>query len=152
GDPNCNVNDVSQPNFTVMQIAAAAAQSPSIHTFVIGFDASGGVNSIFLSRMAVAGKEPLKGCAGNKAYPRYYSATNQQPSTDAIKTILPAVTGGGEFANPSCDDSCFANGCPQGQVCTTDEQNTQPHCVNDPCGGMQCPSGTFCRMGGCVSP
>ena len=28
---------------------------------------------------------------------------------------------GGEFGNVMCDDSCYSNGCPQGQVCVRSE-------------------------------
>src|SRR5207244_4164333 len=69
GDPNCNSNE---PQFTVDQISAAATQNPSIHTFVVGFDGSGGVNPANLNNMAKAGQEPVAGCNAG-TIPCYYS-------------------------------------------------------------------------------
>src|SRR5262245_17088496 len=145
GDPNCNSGE---PKYTIDQISMAAAQNPSIHTFVVGFDGSGGVQPANLNDMANAGKEPIAGCNGNTV-PCYYSASNAQKFNDAIDMIINHVVGG-EFGNVMCDDSCFANGCPAGEVCVTDELNPQPHCQPDPCAGAMCGANEFCREGACV--
>jgi hypothetical protein len=148
GDPNCNTGDLAgNAMYTVSEIKNAYNQSPSIHTFVIGFDGSGGVNPANLNAMAVAGGEPMMG--GTK---QYFSASNAQSLDDALNMILNMVTGGGEFGMGACDDSCYSNGCDPGYVCTTTEQSTGPTCVPDPCAGVgPCPMGSYCRAGACVS-
>ncbi len=145
GDPNCNTGE---PQYTFDEITQAAMQNPSIHTFVIGFDGSGGVQPDNLNTMAKNGLEPVAGCNGANI-PCYYSASNAQKFNDAIDMIINHVVGG-EFGNMMCDDSCFANGCPQGQICVTNELNPAPHCEPDPCAGAMCNQGDFCRMGQCV--
>src|SRR5205814_223942 len=132
--------------FTVKQIINAA--NIGIHTFVIGFDGSDGVNPANLNRMAIGGEEKRPGCDG-KANPCYYSATNAQAVADALDRIVHIVTGG-EFGMDTCDDSCFASGCDPGFICVTDELMPKPHCVPDPCNGAVCAPGSFCRDGGCV--
>jgi hypothetical protein len=146
GDPNCNDGE---PQYSVDQVTAAAKNG--IHTFVVGFDGSGGVMPANLNNMAKAGLEPIMGCTGGQNSPCYYSASNAQKFDDAINSIINQVVGG-EFGTMMCDDSCESNGCPMGQICTMDELNPKPHCVPDPCAGAMCDVTTqFCRDGNCVS-
>jgi hypothetical protein len=153
GDPNCNSGDQNgNATYSISEITNAFQQSPTIHTFVIGFDGSGGVNPANLNAMAMAGGEPRAGCNGMTGNQCYYSANNAQALNDALNTIVNQVTGGGEFGTTTCDDSCITNGCPMGQICTTDEINTTPHCAPDPCAGVMCPTGQYCRAGTCQSP
>lgn len=146
GDPNCNPLDYQNASFTTKQIALAAAQG--IHTFVVGFDGSGGVNPAGLNRMANAGLEPQPDCDG-ATLPCYYSASNAQAFSDALDKIVRIVTGG-EFGPMACDDSCLANGCNPGFLCASDELHPEARCVPDPCRGAVCAPGSFCRMGTCV--
>jgi hypothetical protein len=161
GDPNCNTGDqLGSANYTISQIMAAGSQSPSIHTFVIGFDGSGGVNPANLNSMAKAGLSPQMykdsmgnltvACDGTATKPCYYSASNATAFNDAVNSIL-NIALGGEFGTAMCDDSCYANGCQAGYVCQTDELNMMPHCVPDPCQGITtCAPGDYCRQGQCV--
>ena len=149
GDPNCPFNDDTGAPYTVKEITAATNQSPSIDTFVIGFDGTSGVNPDNLNKMANAGKQPVTGCPGTKCY---YSATSAQKLNDAINAIVNKAMGG-EFGTTMCDDSCYSSGCPSGQVCVTDEINPTPHCASDPCAGVSAScqaNGDFCRDGQCV--
>ncbi|MSP60859.1 MAG: VWA domain-containing protein [Myxococcales bacterium] len=147
GDPNCNGDE---PTYTVQQITAAASKY-NIHTFVIGFDGTNGINPDNLNKMAKAGKEPLMGCVGTKVSPCYYSASDAKKFNEAVDKIINMVVGG-EFGTAMCDDSCYANGCKAGYVCTTDELDPKPHCIPDPCAGVKetCGVGEFCRQGMCV--
>jgi von Willebrand factor type A domain len=155
GDPNCNTNDFAgTAAYTVGEIDNAYMQDPSIHTFVLGFDGSG-VLPDNLNAMARAGGEPIMGCTGKAGSRCYYSTNSAQALQDAIDNIINTVVGG-EFGMTSCDDSCYANGCPDltdgtHQICQNDEFD-KPHCVPDPCQGVQdvCPPNNYCRAGQCV--
>lgn len=151
GDPNCNSGDqAGTATYTLSEITAAAQQSPTIQTFVIGFDGSGGVNPANLNAMAMAGGQPRAGCNAMTGNQCYYSANDAMALDAALNGIINMVTGGGEFGTAACDDSCITNGCPNGQLCTTDETSSFPHCVPDPCSGVTCTGGSFCRAGMCV--
>jgi hypothetical protein len=150
GDPNCNSGDAFNAMYTIGEIANAAARMPSVHTFVVGFDGSGGVNPDNLNAMAKAGLEPIAGCRSTSTSPCYYSASNATAFNDAINKILDIATGG-EFGMTMCDDSCLSTACPMGYICTTDEINPTFHCAPDPCSGIAaCNAGEYCRAGVCV--
>jgi MYXO-CTERM domain-containing protein len=174
GDPNCNTGDLSgMATYTVSEIQHAASLNPPIHTFVIGFDGSGGVNPDNLNKMANAGGEPIPGCQGTQGSPCYYSAQNAQQFLNAVDMIVGQLIVGGVNG---CDDSCFAVGnacaqgqaclfagteaacfpegcfatpCPQGQVCGLIGQT--PTCRPDQCAGVVCPSGQYCKQGVCTA-
>lgn len=154
GDPNCNSKDQClscNAGYTISQIAAAAANN--IHTFVVGFDGQSGVSPANLNAMAKAGLEPQNmGNCGSRQQPCYYSASNAQAFNLAIDQIVNQVVSGGEFGGMAmCDDSCIANGCPEGQQCVTTDNNPEPTCQPDPCAaGLVCEVGAFCRGGACV--
>jgi hypothetical protein len=150
GSPDCNTLDLMSgtAQYTVGEITAAL--NAGIKTIVVGFDGAG-VNKANLDSMAGAGGARVANCQGSSfGTPCYYSAS----SADAFKSAIDGIVsdlGAGEFAGQLCDDSCYTLGCPNGQVCLTNEQNPSPHCENDPCGGHTCGSGSFCRGGGCVA-
>jgi hypothetical protein len=100
GDPNCNSGDqLGMAAFTISEITAAAAQSPSVHTVVVGFDGSGGVNPDNLNAMAIAGLEPVSPCnatAGSPCYWSGYTATKFQAAIDRVVDAL--VHGDGAYA------------------------------------------------------
>lgn len=149
GDPNCNGGE---PTYTNSEIAAAAMLKPSIHTFVVGFDGSGGVNPKNLNDMAKAGLEPIPGCDPNANPPKpcYYSASNAQKFLTAIDSIIGLLAGGSLIGG--CDDTCFSNGCPNNQICGIPRGQTMPSCFPDPCGMVQCPVDAFCKEGQCIMP
>jgi hypothetical protein len=163
GFPNCNPNDQmfqtfggdASSDYTNSQIIAARAQKPSIKTYVIGFDGDPmGVNKQWLDEMAGYGGTATHPNCGSLLMPPdpcYYRAGMNAADFKAVFDTIVHDIGGGEFQGLLCDDSCYTNGCPKGQICTTEETNPDPHCINDPCGGHSCDSNSFCRGGGCVS-
>ena len=153
GDPNCNSGDGGKtPDYTVGQIKAAAAQDPSIRTFVIGFDGTQAVNPTSLNLMAQAGKEPIAGCDPMHGKPCYYSASSAPQFKAAVDAVINSALGG-EFDSAGCDDSCHAIGCAnKGDVCIISESSPDWHCVPDPCEGIAggCGEKQFCRSGQCI--
>jgi MYXO-CTERM domain-containing protein len=164
GNPNCNPGDGGQPpvpKYTLSEITAAATRCqdpknpckdplPPVHTFVVGFDNSGGVDPVNLNNMAIAGLEPKEGCNPNvKGMPCYYSAS----STSAFQQAMTEIVAGLQSTSVigGCDDSCFGNGCPPNQICKYPALNQDPVCVPDPCLNVNCGDGTYCREGTCVA-
>jgi len=147
GQPSCNAGDLDLPTYTVSEITAAAKRNPSIHTFVIGL---GDAAPAAWNAMALAGMEPLAGCdPKNPAKPCYYAAT----SIEAFKLALDAIFRGiSQEGIGLCDDSCFAVGCPAGDVCAFPQACAAPGCVPDPCLGKTCDPGKYCSGGTCLSP
>ncbi len=145
GDPNCNSGE---PKYTSTEIANAATKNPSIHTFVVGFDGSGGVNPKNLNDMAKAGLEPISGCDPMKNKPCYYSASNAQKFQDSINQIIGTLAGSSVLGG--CDDTCFGNPCPQGEVCRVAKDG--PACMPDLCAAVSCNSDQYCKEGKCLSP
>lgn len=131
GGPNCNSTCPS----TVMQLNAMRMQTPSISTFVVGF--GGGLATTeksCLTELATAGGKPA-------ATPeKFYVADNADQLNKVLAEILNVVAG--EFGNGTCDDSCYANGCPVGQVCA------QAECRPNPCAGLSCRAGEYCFTDG----
>ena len=134
GGPNCNSTCPS----TVMQLDSMLKASPSITTFVVGF--GGGLAASekdCLTQLGAAGGHPA-------ATPeKFYVADNADQLNKALEEILNVVTG--EFGNGACDDTCYSNGCPTGQVCSAAE------CRADPCLNVRCGAGSYCFTDG-VSP
>lgn len=131
GGPNCNSTCPS----TVAQLQAMLKQSPSIQTFVVGF--GGGLAASekdCLTQMGAAGGRP----SGTPE--KYYVADNAEQLNKALADILNVVAG--EFGNGTCDDSCYSNGCPVGQVCA------QAECRPNPCAGLRCAAGEYCFTDG----
>ena len=152
GDPNCHKGDwqTGTADYTVSEIQNAAAKG--IKTYVIGFDGKG-IKPTNLDNMAFYGKTATHVNCGSQAMPPdpcYYRAGTNAQDFQAVFDKIVRDAGGGEFGGQICDDSCYALGCPKGQVCITEETNPEPHCINDPCGGKTCSGDTFCRGGGCV--
>src|SRR5207249_1452859 len=77
-------------------------------------------------------------------------ASDATAFTKAIGAVIDLITGG-EFGSQLCDDSCYSNGCPAGQVCVKSELDPVAKCIPDPCQGAQCSGSQFCRMGQCIN-
>jgi hypothetical protein len=110
----------------------------NVKTFVIGF-AGGSADK--LNGMAVAGGTQ-RNTTCDTANPCYYNATNATELNDALSAIVGVV--GGELGGTACDDTCYGQGCPAGQVCMNSA------CAADPCAGVSCPAGLFCANGTCT--
>src|SRR5262249_3176663 len=127
----------SEPAYTVNQIKAAAMMG--IKTFVIGFGQLPAMSQTKMELMADAGGVPCDGasCAGK----HYYAADSAEALNEALDTISMALTG--EIGNGQCDDSCYSNGCPAGQVCVGGM------CKDDPCLNITtCAAGDYCFTDG----
>ncbi|MSP59118.1 MAG: VWA domain-containing protein [Myxococcales bacterium] len=153
GEPSCNRKDLetlSAPDgsseWTIDQINIA--RNAKILTFVVGFDGEMGVNKRNLDEMAYSGGASPKNCDGKNIH-CYYSASDAATLQTALGKVIDQIAGG-EFGSVLCDDSCYSNGCPDGQVCRKSELDPAPRCVPDPCMGMTCNKDQFCRLGKCV--
>lgn len=153
GDPYCR-NTIcgggSLVDKTVAAITAARNQTPSVHTFVVGF--GGNLPATLkanLDRMAQAGGEPNPDAAYD-----YYPADSQQALLTQLQRIITTITGGGDVGSTTlCDDSCYTLGCPNpGEVCAG------ATCKKNPCSGVTCSDGQYCYTDGsdssatCVAP
>jgi MYXO-CTERM domain-containing protein len=120
----------------VSQIKMAADKG--IKTFVIGFGALPAEAQSAMNMMADAGGEPCMAtsCAGKK----YYSAESDTALNDAIDAVSQQIVG---EVGGLCDDSCYANACPNvGDVCV------QGKCSVNPCAGVTCAMGEYCYTDG----
>jgi hypothetical protein len=153
GDPYCRNTICGGGNLvdkTVAAITAAKNQTPSVHTFVVGF--GGNLPTTLkanLDRMAQAGGEPNPDAAYD-----YYPADSQQALLTQLQRIITTITGGGDVGSTTlCDDSCYTLGCPNpGEVCAG------ATCKKNPCSGVTCPDGQYCYTDGsdtsatCIAP
>ncbi len=127
----------------VNAITAAYNQTPSVHTFVVGF--GGSLSATFkdnLNRMAAAGGE--KNPDRSLGYD-YYLADSEQALLAQIQKIIQTITGSGDAGNSPvlCDDTCYSNPCPQaGNICV------QASCKPNPCTGVVCAPGEYCFTDG----
>ena len=166
GEPNCPGTIGTEPDdpaYTVGAIKRAADKG--IKTFVVGFGALPTPDRDAMNMMAAAGGEPCTGptCNGQQ----FYAAESDAGLNAAISSISNVILG--EFGG-ACDDSCYAEGCPNaGEICVKGQ------CVADPCTGVQatcaptdycytngttagtctpecpsmCPAGEACTLNGC---
>jgi hypothetical protein len=143
GRPEC-ANGSESVNQTVTALRAAASATPPIKTFVVGFGMLDATSQAAMNQMADAGGVP----SGDPTY-HYYQAGDATSLGQALDKIL--VTISGELGNAMCDDSCYANGCPNpGDKCIG------RMCQKDPCAGVSCSNGQYCYTDGtspgtCVS-
>jgi MYXO-CTERM domain-containing protein len=72
---------------------------------------------------------------------RFYAAESDTALSAAFDSIFASIVG--EF-NSLCDDSCYANGCPAGEICV------QAACKTDPCASLDglCAPGDYCFTDG----
>jgi MYXO-CTERM domain-containing protein len=136
GEPNCPGTGSTEPDYTIQQIKAAAMAD--VQTFVVGFGKLPTTASMNMDMMAAAGGVPCNdtNCNGHM----YYAADSAQSLNDAIDSISTKIVG--EFG-AQCDDSCYANPCPNGQICVLGA------CKPDPCAGVgPCAPGDYCYTNG----
>jgi hypothetical protein len=149
-----DMNDTSRPRYIILVTdgnPSVCTDSPlsdainalndirtqkNVHTFVLGF---GGGDADDLNQLAVAGGKPRAADCDQQQC--YYSANSAAELNAALSAIVSVVDG--EFGGAtSCDDSCYAQGCPSGQICKSGA------CGADPCASVSCPSGV-CVEGQC---
>lgn len=136
-------------SYAVGAVQALRSDEPArdVKTFVIGFGS--GVDPATLDEMAVAG-----GTARTDSARRYYEANDSASLTAAFDAI--ATVAAGELGSRTCDDSCYSNGCPDGQRCVADfvsfgsAQMNLGRCEPDPCEGIACGADQFCRDATCI--
>ncbi len=153
GDPYCRNTICGGGDLvtkTVAAITAAKNQTPSVHTFVVGFGGNLPMTlKANLDRMAQAGGEPNPDAAYD-----YYPADSQQALLTQLQRIITTITGGGDVGSTTlCDDTCYSLGCPNpGEICAG------ATCKPNPCSGVSCPDGQYCYTDGsaasptCVAP
>jgi hypothetical protein len=140
GEPNCPNGTAMDPDYTIGEISKAAMGG--IKTFAIGFGTLPDMDAMNMDLMAVAGGVPCddmgKGtCKGRK----FYAAEDGASLNQIIDSIAQAIVG--EFT-AACDDSCYANGCPNlGEICV------KSTCKPDPCANVtNCAPGDYCYTDG----
>lgn len=127
----------------VNAITAAYNQTPSVHTFVVGF--GGSLSAAFkdnLNRMAAAGGE--KNPDRTLGYD-YYLADSEQALLSQIQKIIQTITGNGDAGTSTilCDDTCYSNPCPKtGDICVA------ANCKPNPCTGVVCAPNEYCFTDG----
>jgi MYXO-CTERM domain-containing protein len=136
GDPSgCQPGGYATPEDYAFEKITEMRTSKSVRTYVLSF-AGGSVAN--LVQMADAGGTIRPGCDGGAAC--YYSASNYSQLDQALDAIAGAVVG--EFGG-GCDDSCYGQGCPSGQICKN------AACEANACASVTCPSGQSCVDGTC---
>jgi len=147
GYPNCYNDEPCQQHSSMPERVVTAVTNlknqKNITTFVVGF--TSGVNPAHLNQVAVAGGAPRPGCDPNSgdANPCYYRASNASELAQALDTIATII--GGQFSGGlACDETCYGQGCPEGELCKN------AACVPDPCLSVTCGAGEYCRDGACV--
>jgi hypothetical protein len=144
GQPNCDTGTAgSSEGYAHDEVAKLLTKG--VKTFVIGFGS--GVDPTTLNDLATAGGTARSGTE------KYYVAND----TASLNTALDAIAqvASGELGAKPCDDSCYANGCPAGQICQQkfvsfgSVSMNLGECVADPCASKTCASDQFCRGGQC---
>jgi hypothetical protein len=145
GEPFCSDKCGASDHIigAVNSITAAYKQTPSVHTFVVGF--GGNLSATFkdnLNQMAVAGGEvnPDRTLGYD-----YYAADSEQALLSQIQKIIQTIAGSGDAGSSTilCDDTCYSNPCPKsGDICVAS------NCKANPCTGVMCGEGEYCYTDG----
>ena len=135
GDPSCFPGDPGQT-----QTAIADAAKTGIKSCMVGFGALEASLKTNMDNFADAGGVPCDPamCAGHK----FYAADSSDTLDAAIDAISQQIAG--EFSG-TCDDSCYANGCPNaGEICV------KGMCKIDPCANVKstCAPTDYCYTDG----
>lgn len=145
GEPFCSDKCGASDHIigAVNSIKAAFQQTPSVHTFVVGF--GGNLSAAFkdnLNQMAVAGGEvnPDRTLGYD-----YYAADSEQALLSQIQKIIQTIAGNGDAGSSTilCDDTCYSNPCPKtADICVAS------NCKANPCTGVMCGEGEYCYTDG----
>ena len=139
GSPDALCCGADPVKTTVDAIRAAAnptmAGVPPVYTMVLGFGKTTDAERQALNQMADAGGFPVTN--GDPLY-RYYRAEDSTALEQALALIVKSVTGGDAGSIVTCEDGCYAKGCPAGQACI------QNACRTDPCFDKTCPTNQYC--------
>ncbi len=111
-----------------------------VKSFVLAFNVPSNLQTQ-LNQMADAGGTARQAVCDTENL-CYYDATNGTELRIALESIVSTVVG--ELGSP-CDETCYGQGCPAGQVCTGGTT-----CVPDQCANVQCAQGV-CVEGQCKS-
>lgn len=145
GNANCNPADQPDGQYTVAQLAAAAALPVPVLTYVLSI----GLNQAptLLTQMAQAGGAPVPNCDPDpsKHRPCYYDGSSRLSFLVALDRVFAQLPG-----LATCDDSCFGGGCPASQICKYPAPGLLPTCVADPCAPLACDQGSYCSDGKCT--
>ena len=139
GEPNCGDGSLDDPAYTIKVVGDVAGQG--IKTFVIGFGSLPKEAAMTMDSMANASGVPCtdSSCGGHQ----FYAAEDQAGLEAVIEAISQKIAG--EFGGV-CDDSCYTNGCPDGQACV------QSACKDNPCFNVNtCAPGSYCYWDGVSS-
>jgi hypothetical protein len=68
----------------------------------------------------------------------FYRAEDSTALEQALALIVKYLSGGDAGTPATCEDGCYAKGCPTGQVCA------QNACRVNPCGAKTCPASQYC--------
>jgi uncharacterized protein (TIGR03382 family) len=165
GDPTCPDQNDIDGNVDLAVDKLRELLRDGVKTFVIGFGQE--ASPARLDRMAEAGGTPRSGARctnptapGTTISCKYYEANDQASLSRAFDEI--ATIAQGELVGNGCDDSCYGiGGCPEGQRCVEGLHYYKAgaitltlnlgQCVEDPCARKSCPSGQYCREGGCFN-
>jgi hypothetical protein len=138
GDPTCPTTPAGVALSNTVQ-SISDVRDGGVRTFVLGF---GGGSAGNLAQMAIAGGVTKAGCDAGTPQSCYYVATNAaelQTALNAIQSVVSSELGG----TGGCDETCYSQGCPSGQVCK------KSACVADPCSGVMCGANEACVNGVC---
>lgn len=153
GKPCCQAGcmDSVQAAFdAVSAVQTARGRLQEIKTIVIGFGQLQADEQQVMNELADAGGMP----AAKTGPTRYYRADDSTALNTALDNIVKTLIAGGGDVGPGvevCDDSCYAVGCPSGEICVA------AACQKNPCASVSCEAGTYCYTDGhspgqCVKP
>ncbi|MFO0577816.1 MAG: vWA domain-containing protein [Polyangia bacterium] len=143
GVPSCSGGSFDTTDSAINDLRAAYLRSPSLTSYVFGFD-DGTVNTE-LGRIADAGGKPFP---TNK----YYRITTASGFGTALEQTVDEI-----YTLSGCDggmtgDTCYEKGCPR-----PTDYCIRGVCGQNPCAGYTCPRGDYCFTDGaspptCMSP
>jgi hypothetical protein len=155
GEPTCSGGPVPENASSAAQQVKALKQR-GVGTFVIGFGNNVGKGT--LNMLAMAGGHPrvapTPSCTndpGGAGCPELYHRVNDRGGLETVFDQIVRVIVDVEMGGQGCDDSCFGQGCPGGQMCDVKPGDDFPACVPNPCANRNCGTGEYCRLEGTIA-